>query len=99
MKYSLYFFLLMCIGAHSQNSIFIKTGKNLTNYSYTNEFGSSASNLSSEFGNSYSMGYSKLYFYTRLRRPIRLPIRLPNTKISCFCHFLKLYRIPIKKPQ
>lgn len=70
MKYSLYFFLLMCIGAHSQKSIFIKTGKNLTNYSYTNEFGSTASNLSSEFGNSYSMGYSKQLKYKLNKFPI-----------------------------
>ena len=70
MKYSLYFFLLICIGAHSQNSIFIRTGKNVSNYLYTNKFGSTSSNLSSEFGNSYSVGYSKLLKYKLNKFPI-----------------------------
>lgn len=51
----------MCIEVNSQSSFFIKTGKNLTNYTYTNALGGKASNLSSEFGNSYSIGFSKQF--------------------------------------
>lgn len=70
MKYSLYFFLLICTVSHSQNSIFIRTGKNVSNYSYTNKFGNTFSDFSSEFGNSHSIGYSKLLKYKLNKFPI-----------------------------
>ena len=70
MKHFIYLFLFIVVDANSQNSIFIKTGNNLTDFSYTNDFGTKASNISSEFGSSYSVGYSKNLKYKLNKLPI-----------------------------
>lgn len=59
MRLTYFLFLLICSLSFCQNSVFIKTGRNITEYTYTNELGDKASNISSDFGNSYSFGYSK----------------------------------------
>lgn len=59
MRYIYFSFFLFSLFSFSQNSIFLKSGRNLTKYSYTNELNIKANNISSDFGNSYSFGYSK----------------------------------------